>query len=58
MRFPGITDMPDLGNSTSSQLGRHSGGAKPLERQYFSVHWQMYFFTFHFGSTDFLIFPS
>jgi len=35
MRFLCITQNQGLGNTALSQLGRHSGGAKPLERQWF-----------------------
>jgi hypothetical protein len=30
--FPVLTGNPDTGNAALSRLGRHSGGAKPLER--------------------------
>jgi hypothetical protein len=37
MRFLCITQNQGLGNTELSQPGRHSGGAKPLERQRFSI---------------------
>jgi len=55
MRFLGITKNLDSGNIALSQPGRLSGGAKPLERQYFRSKTHllfcikflgMYFFTF------------
>jgi len=56
MRFLGITKNPDSGNTALSQPGRHSGGAKPLKRQYFRSKtnfffalnfWQVFFTFFH-----------
>jgi hypothetical protein len=50
MRFISITGVSDPGNTTQSQPGRHSGGAKPLERLSFLVPEQEHFFDLNFGS--------
>jgi hypothetical protein len=58
MRFLCITHNHGLGNTELSQPGRHSGGAKPLERQRFSIIGKCTFSLFHFWEAIFLIFLS
>jgi hypothetical protein len=56
MRFIGMTVYLIPGYTTPSQPGRHSGGAKPLERLRFWSFEQEHSFDFEFWSTMLITF--
>jgi hypothetical protein len=56
MRFLCITQNQGFGNTELLQPGRHSGGAKPLERQRFSIIGRCTFSLSIFGRQFFLFF--